>query len=59
MRSIFTSSTIKAGEILSHKNIKVGRPGDGLHPKYYKEIIGKKINCDLEMGVPMTWNEIE
>ena len=59
MRSIFTSSTIKAGEILSHKNIKVVRPGNGLHPKFYKEIIGKKINCDLEMGVPMTWNEIE
>ena len=58
-RSIYISKDINKGEILSEKNIRVVRPGLSLHPKYYTEIIGKKINKNLSMGSRLNLNDIQ
>lgn len=55
-RSIFVVEDIKAGEIFTTENIKVIRPGVGLPPKHYEEILGKKAKEDLERGTPLEWN---
>lgn len=57
-RSIYVSKDIKAGEIFSAENIKVIRPGDGLEPKYYDLMIGRKSAKDLKKGTPLNWNNI-
>ena len=49
-RSIYISRKIKKGEKITLKNIKVVRPSFGLHPKYFKKILGKKINRTLNLG---------
>ena len=49
-RSLYVVQDMKAGEIITEENIRSIRPGFGLHPKYYKEILGKKINSNLEKG---------
>ena len=41
---------MKAGDIITEKNVRSVRPGYGLHPKYLKEILGKKVNRDLQKG---------
>jgi pseudaminic acid synthase len=41
-RSLYVVNNIKKGEKISEKNVKSIRPGFGLHPKYLKEILGKK-----------------
>lgn len=53
-RSIYISKDIKAGEKLTAENIRVVRPGDGLEPKYYEEILGKVANKELKFGTPLT-----
>lgn len=53
-RSIYISKDIKAGERLTADNIRVVRPGDGLEPKYYEEILGKTVNKELRFGTPLT-----
>ena len=58
-RSIFVSSNIKKGEVFTKNNIKSVRPGLGLHPKHYYEILGKKANQDIEKGLPLSWDLIE
>ena len=58
-RSIYVSKDISKGEILSEKNIRVVRPGLSLHPKYFTEIIGKKINKNLSMGSRLNLNDIQ
>jgi pseudaminic acid synthase len=53
MRSIYASKNIAAGETYTEDNIKVVRPGGGLHPKYYKEILGRQASNKLECGEPL------
>jgi len=55
-RSIYASCNIKAGESLSNKNIKIIRPGLGLKPKHYEEVLGKKAQKDIALGTPLDWN---
>ena len=58
-RSLFIVEDIEKGETLSEKNIKSIRPGFGLHPKYYNNIIGKKINKNVKKGTPLTFELID
>jgi pseudaminic acid synthase len=58
-RSLYVVEDIKAGEVITEKNVRSIRPGFGLHPKYYKEILGKKVNLNLEKGERVNINNID
>ena len=58
-RSLFIAENMKAGDILNEDNMKSVRPGNGLHTKYYDELIGKRIARDVKMGTPLSWDLIE
>lgn len=49
-RSLYIVKDIKKGEALTEQNLRCIRPGFGLHPKYYHEILGQLVNTDLEKG---------
>ena len=49
-RSLYVVEDIKAGEVVSEKNVRSVRPGFGLHPKYLPEVLGKKVVKNLEKG---------
>lgn len=53
-RSIYVSQDIKAGELFSIENLKVIRPGDGLSPKFFDDIIGIPCRTDLKKGTPLS-----
>lgn len=52
-RSLYIAEDMKAGDILTEKNLRSVRPGYGLHPKYLNQLLGKKVNRDLEKGERM------
>jgi len=52
-RSLYIVENIKAGDLLTDKNVRSIRPSFGLHPKYLKDILGKKVNQLLERGTRM------
>jgi pseudaminic acid synthase len=52
-RSLFVVEEVKAGEVLTEKNVRSIRPGFGMHPKYLSEIIGKEFNQNIERGTPL------
>lgn len=54
-RSLFIARDMKAGEVFTPENLRSVRPADGLHTKYYEELLGKKIAADAEKGTPMSW----
>jgi pseudaminic acid synthase len=49
-RSLYIVQDLKAGDVITDQNVRSIRPGFGLHPKYYHEILGKTINKDIEKG---------
>ena len=53
-RSLYVVENIKSGETFTENNVKSIRPGFGLHPRYYNEIIGKQAKIDIEVGTRFT-----
>ena len=49
-RSIVALEDIDIGETLNDKNIGLRRPGDGLPPKMFEKLLGKKANKNYEIG---------
>ncbi|MDT8339590.1 MAG: pseudaminic acid synthase [Sulfurimonas sp.] len=49
-RSLYVAKDIKKGELFSEENIRSVRPGYGMHPKYLKDVLGKKAERDYEFG---------
>lgn len=47
-KSIVTTKAIRQGEKLTSQNIDIKRPGSGIEPKYYEEILGKTAVKDIE-----------
>ncbi|MCM1188881.1 MAG: pseudaminic acid synthase [bacterium] len=58
-RSLFVAEDMKAGEIFTPENLRSVRPGNGLHTKYYEEILGKRIARDAKKGTPMSWDLVQ
>lgn len=57
-RSIYVAQDIKAGEEFTSKNIRVVRPGKGLHPRFYEILVGKLANKNLPKGWPITFQDV-
>lgn len=52
-RSLYIVKDIKKGEVFTSENLRSIRPGFGLHPKFYDEVIGNIANNDIERGTPL------
>lgn len=57
-RSIFCVADIKKGEKITEENVRVIRPGYGLAPKFYSEILGQTALCDIERGTPLQFDMV-
>ena len=57
-RSLYVAKEIKKGELFTKENIRSVRPGYGLHPKYFKDILGKSAQKDFFFGERVTENEL-
>lgn len=54
-RSLYIAEDMKAGDVLTPKNLRRIRPGHGLAPKYYDLLLGKRVSCDVSKGTPVSW----
>ena len=54
-RSIYFVKDLPKGHIISNKDIKRIRPGMGLAPKYFDQIIGKQLIRSVERGDPTSF----
>jgi N-acetylneuraminate synthase len=54
-RSLYIAKDMRAGDSLDEENLRVVRPGNGLAPKYYDELLGRRIVRDAPKGTPVTW----
>lgn len=57
-KSIVTIKPIKEGELLTIENIDIKRPGHGIAPKYFDQILGKRVDKDLKEDEVLSWSDL-
>lgn len=58
-RSLYIVEDMKAGDVITEKNMRSIRPGLGLAPKYYDVLLGKRVKCDMKRGTALGWDCVE
>ncbi|WP_443190915.1 pseudaminic acid synthase [Pseudomonas indica] len=58
-RSVYFVRDMKAGEIITPAHIRRIRPGFGLPPKYFDQLIGKRVKGDVDRGTATSWELID
>ncbi|MFW2564597.1 pseudaminic acid synthase [Acinetobacter baumannii] len=57
-RSLYFVKDLKIGEVIDESSIRSVRPGYGLPPKFYDEILGKKVTQNVSLNSPVQWDVI-
>lgn len=52
-RSLFAVKDIGMGDVFTKDNVRSIRPGQGMKPKYYKDVLGKAASRDIKYGEPI------
>ncbi|QWD37522.1 pseudaminic acid synthase [Polynucleobacter paneuropaeus] len=55
-RSLYFVKDMKAGDLITQDSIRSVRPGFGVAPKYYEEILGKKVLQDVKKNTAVSFN---
>jgi sialic acid synthase SpsE len=50
---------MKKGEVFTEDNLRSIRPSNGLSPKYFWSILGKKSTGAIKKGTPLRWGKTE
>lgn len=58
-RSLYFVRPLKAGDRITADSIRSVRPGFGLEPRFFDEIVGLRVNADVDYGSPVAWSSIE
>ena len=58
-RSLYFIEDIEKGALVTEENVKSIRPGYGLAPKFFEEILGKKLLKTVKSGTAVSWDCLE
>ena len=58
-RSLYFVKDMESGDLITKNNVRRVRPGYGISPKYFEEIINKKVKRSVKRGERVTWECIE
>lgn len=53
-RSIYADRDMQAGHLLEAADIRVIRPARGLHPRYFRTVLGRRLQRAVRRGEPLT-----
>lgn len=57
-RSLYFVKSLKAGDLITEDAVRSVRPGFGLPPKFYDQIIGATVTSDVKSDTPVCWNKV-
>jgi N,N'-diacetyllegionaminate synthase len=57
-KSLVAAQDMPVGTILTVDNLTIKRPGNGIPPKYYDKLLGKKIKKPVEQDQVLSWDDL-
>ena len=57
-RSLYVVQAMRAGEPFTPANVRSIRPANGLHTRYYEQVLGQVASVDIEAGTALSWNHV-
>ena len=57
-RSVFVTKELKKGDLITEEHVRIIRPGYGEKPKYMDDILGMRVDRDVEWGMPFDFDMI-
>lgn len=58
-RSLYIVEDMKAGDVITEENMRSIRPGLGLSPKYYEDLLGRKVRRNIAKGTALNWELVD
>jgi N-acetylneuraminate synthase len=58
-RSLYVVEDVPQGGVLDRDNLRVIRPGDGLHPRELANVLGRRVRQEVKRGTPLSWDLID
>jgi pseudaminic acid synthase len=58
-RSLYIVEDLKAGDVLTAANMRAIRPGLGLLPKYFEQVLGRRIARDSKRGTALRFDLLD
>ncbi len=58
-RSLYFVNDLPTGHVVGPSDIKRIRPGNGLPPKYFDQVVGQSLVRDISRGKPVSWDDFE
>lgn len=58
-RSLYFVRDLEKGQKIGKEDVRNIRPGFGLAPKAISEVIGRRVNKDIQRGMPVQWDLID
>lgn len=58
-RSLYFVKNLRAGQVVTATDIRRIRPGYGLPPKYFDEVVGRTVKVDVERGTSLRWEHLD
>ena len=55
-RSLYFIKDLDRGHVIKREDIKRIRPGFGLEPKYFEDVVGSTLKNKVERGDPVKWD---
>lgn len=55
-KSLYAVENIAKGALITSSNIKSIRPAYGIHPKFYMDLVGRRVTRDIEGGDRLSWD---
>jgi len=55
-RSLYVCSDLACGDRIMPENVRIVRPGRGLHPRFYEIVLGRKVNQDIPRGTALSFD---
>jgi N-acetylneuraminate synthase len=56
--SLYVTSDVSAGDLITAENVRSVRPAGGLPPVELPNVLGRRFTTDATVGTPVSWDVV-